>query len=143
MSKCLRCVVTISLLALNLNARAIALIPTKIRNDCPISVRIVVIRFANCLGPERSKSGDWTSETTLSPRQDGTLLLMGGAHGLCSGGVRSITIETLPTAAGAPGAPAVLPLSITNNFPDHWLYLHVQIDPRSHRFILRAANDAQ
>ena len=131
------------MLAFALNARAIALIPTKMRNDCPLSVRIVVIRFANCLGAEKSESGDWTSETTLSPRQEGTLLLMGGAHGLCSGGVRSITIEAVPTAADGPGAPAILPLSITNNFPDHWLYLHVQIDPKSHRFVLRAANNAE
>lgn len=138
MKKCSRCAAVILLLAFSFHAYAIALIPTKVRNDCPVAVRIVVTRLINCIGPEKDQSGTWTIETTLAPGENGTLLLMGGAHEMCSSGLRSITIETAPTARDIPGAVTVLPVSITDNFPDHWSFLHVQVDTKSNQFVLRA-----
>ena len=140
MTKSLRYLAMIRLLALGQNAYAIALIPTNIHNDCPVPVRIVVARMARCLGPEKGRSGPWEIKITLAPQQDGTILLMGGVEGLCSGWVRSITIETAPTAAANPSAPSILPLSITGNFPNHWLSFQVQIDAKTRRFVLRAVN---
>ena len=143
MSKILRSAVAILLLAMDVKVSALALIPMRIRNDCPVPIRIVVTRFADCLGPEKSRTGEWTVETTLAPQQNGTILLMGGAEGLCSGGVRRITIETAPAAAADHKEPVILPLSITDNFPNHWFFLHVQVGVATNRFVLRAVETAR
>ena len=125
-------------LLLSLNAKALVLVPTPVRNETAVTVRIIITRIVRCAGPDRSQEGPWVTEVILAPGQDGKLLLRGGAHELCSSGVKSLRIEMAPRAVADSQAPSILPLSLSDDFAKYWGVLSVQVDPRNHRFILRA-----
>jgi len=115
---------------------ATVMVPTKVYNDTQVTIRITVTRAVSCVGSDQSRSGPWVIVAILAPARSGTLLLMGGAEGLCISGTKSLEIVT---AQGADKNPKneILPLSITEGLPNHWMVLHVLMDPLRHRFMLR------